>query len=111
MSRSGIDRIMIGPLAGNPFPDATPEFFSTMERALSLGLGTPIRIDAPLVGMRKAEVIRMGASLGVPFELTLSCMQPRNGFHCGACSKCRERADAFREAGLTDPASPPNRQP
>jgi len=39
----------------------------------------------------------------VPLELTLSCMKPRDGLHCGECSKCRERRDAFREAGIEDP--------
>ena len=53
--------------------------------------------------MHKADVIRLGESLGVPFELTLSCMQPVNGLHCGRCSKCRERRDAFVEAGVEDP--------
>jgi 7-cyano-7-deazaguanine synthase len=55
------------------------------------------------VTMNKADVIRLGASLGVPFELTLSCMQPRDGLHCGRCSKCRERRDGFLEAGIADP--------
>jgi 7-cyano-7-deazaguanine synthase len=54
--------------------------------------------------MEKAEVIRLGLSLGVRFELTLSCMQPREGRHCGRCSKCRERIEAFREVGARDPA-------
>jgi len=104
MARQRIGRIMIGPLAGNPFPDATPTFFAAIGRALSLGLGTTITIEAPFVSMSKAAVIRLGRSLGVPFELTLSCMQPRDGRHCGRCSKCRERIDAFREAGERDPA-------
>ena len=104
MARQRIGRIMIGPLAGNPFPDATPAFFETIGRALSLGLDTTITIEAPFVSMSKAAVIRLGRSLGVPFELTLSCMQPRDGRHCGRCSKCRERIDAFREAGERDPA-------
>jgi 7-cyano-7-deazaguanine synthase len=98
-----LSRIAIGPLAGNPFPDATPEFFGTMARALSLGLAHEIRIDAPFVEMDKSDVIRLGAELGVPFELTLSCMNPRQGLHCGQCSKCRERRDAFHEAGIEDP--------
>ena len=105
MARQRIARIMIGPLAGNPFPDATPAFFETMGRALSLGLGATITIEAPFMSMTKADVIRLGRSLGVPFELTLSCMQPRNGRHCGRCSKCRERIEAFREAGEDDPAT------
>jgi len=52
--------------------------------------------------MHKAEVIRRGTELGVPLELTLSCMQPQAGLHCGRCSKCRERRDGFREAGIAD---------
>lgn len=99
----GIGRVAIGPLAGNPFPDATPEFFGAMARALSLGLGQPLAIEAPLAAMHKEDVIRLGHSLGVPFELTLSCMNPAGGRHCGVCSKCRERRDAFEAAGVTDP--------
>ena len=100
-----LSRIAIGPLAGNPFPDATPEFFSTMARALSLGLAHQITVAAPFVEMDKSDVIRLGADLGVPFELTLSCMNPRLGLHCGQCSKCRERRDAFHEAGIADPTA------
>jgi 7-cyano-7-deazaguanine synthase len=104
MARARIPRILIGPLSGNPFPDATPDFFGAMARALSIGLAAPIAIDAPFVSMTKADVIRLGRSLGVPFELTLSCMQPRAGRHCGRCSKCRERLEGFKEAGEEDPA-------
>ena len=98
-----INRIAIGPLAGNPFPDATPEFFSSIARALSLGLAHDITVAAPFAEMDKSDVIRLGIELGVPLELTLSCMNPRGGKHCGQCSKCRERRDAFREAGVEDP--------
>jgi len=116
---AAIDRLVLGTLAHNPFPDATPEFRSAMARALSLGLAHRLQIDAPYANVRKADVIRRGAALGVPFELTLSCMSvsgtglradgggqlsplklPR---HCGECSKCRERHDAFVEAGVIDP--------
>ncbi len=100
---SGIHRIAIGPLAGNPFPDATPAFFASMERSLSLGLAHDLAIAAPFAGMHKAEVIRLGDSLGVPLALTMSCMKPSGGLHCGLCSKCRERRDAFDEAGVPDP--------
>ena len=105
MARAGISRVLMGPLAGNPFPDATPDFFQAMGRALSLGLAHPIEIDAPLSTLHKADVIRKAVALGVPLELTLSCMQPANGLHCGRCSKCRERRDAFREAGVDDPTA------
>jgi 7-cyano-7-deazaguanine synthase len=105
MAKSGIARVLLGPLAGNPFPDATPDFFAAMSRALSLGLGAPIAVDAPYAALHKAEVIRKGIALGVPLDLTLSCMQPKDGRHCGRCSKCRERRDAFREAGVEDPTT------
>src|SRR4051812_17353768 len=105
LSREKIGRLLLGTLAGNPFPDATPAFFDTLARALSLGLGSPLTIEAPFAALHKSEVIRKGVALGVPLELTLSCMQPRDGLHCGQCSKCRERRDAFREAGVIDPTA------
>jgi 7-cyano-7-deazaguanine synthase len=98
----GIRRLAIGPLLGNPFPDATPEFFAAMARALSLGLAHDIRIEAPFTTYHKSDVVRLGARLAVPLRLTLSCMKPKEGAHCGTCSKCRERRDAFAEAGLRD---------
>ena len=104
-SQHGIGRIALGLLAGNPFPDATPQFFETMGRALSLGLAHTIVVDAPFASMEKSDVIRLGIELGVPLELTLSCMNPQDGHHCGRCSKCRERRDAFAEAGVADPAT------
>lgn len=94
--RLKIERLALGPLAGNPFPDATPEFFAAMGRAMSLGLGSPLAIVAPLATLHKEEVIRLGHSLGVPLELTLSCMNPQDAdAACGQCSKCRERDQAF----------------
>jgi 7-cyano-7-deazaguanine synthase len=102
-AQRGIGRIVLGPLAGNPFPDATPEFFEAMARALGLGLAHDIRIDAPFARKHKSDVIRIGVELDVPLELTLSCMNPKGGLHCGLCSKCRERRDAFNEAGISDP--------
>lgn len=103
-ARERITRVALGPLAGNPFPDATQEFFNAMARALSIGLDRPIDIVTPLASCSKADVVRLGAQLHVPFELTLSCMNPKEGLHCGQCSKCRERVNGFKEAGVLDPA-------
>jgi 7-cyano-7-deazaguanine synthase len=113
-----IERLVLGTLAHNPFPDATPEFRAAMARALSLGLDHPLQIDAPYASASKADVIRRGAALRVPFELTMSCMNPppplppqsaicnlQSAIHCGACSKCRERHDAFVDAGIPDPST------
>jgi 7-cyano-7-deazaguanine synthase len=100
-----VSRIVLGPLADNPFPDATPQFFQSMSRTLSLGLNHPIEIDTPFAALHKADVIRIGRRLGVPLDLTLSCMNPVDGprpLHCGLCSKCRERRDAFAAAGVID---------
>jgi 7-cyano-7-deazaguanine synthase len=104
-ARHHIGRIALGPLAGNPFPDATPRFFEAMARALSLGLGHTISVIAPFLSMDKCDVIRLGLELGVPLELTLSCMNPQDGLHCGQCSKCRERRDGFQDAGVVDPTT------
>jgi 7-cyano-7-deazaguanine synthase len=97
----GIPVLVTGILRANPFPDGSRTFLRAMERALSAGLGTPIRIRAPYRGLTKAQVIRRGA--GLPLARTLSCGNPRGALHCGRCSKCGERARAFRAAGVADP--------
>jgi 7-cyano-7-deazaguanine synthase len=111
-ARLGADRLVLGPLAGNRFPDARPAFFAAMATALSLGLDRSLAIAAPFLEWDKPAVIRRGRALGVPFDLTLSCMSPlpaamagEGPRHCGQCSKCRERRDAFAAAGLADPAT------
>jgi 7-cyano-7-deazaguanine synthase len=99
-------RIALGPLAGNPFPDARPQFFTAMSEALSLGLDRTIAITTPFLRWEKKDVIKRGVELGVPLELTLSCMNPAPGpQHCGLCSKCRERRDAFADARVADPTT------
>ena len=101
-ARVGADRLVLGPLAGNPFPDATPAFFGAMADAMSRGLARSLEIAAPFSALHKEDVIARGVALGVPLELTLSCMNPQEDRHCGECSKCRERIDAFRAAGIED---------
>jgi 7-cyano-7-deazaguanine synthase len=107
-----VHRIAIGPLAGNPFPDARPSFFRAMQEALTLGLDQSIEVVTPFLTWTKEDVIRRGLELRVPLGLTLSCMSPvppartaAPPLHCGQCSKCRERRDAFDALGLDDPAA------
>lgn len=107
-ARHDAHRIALGPLAGNPFPDARPAFFSAMAQALSLGLDHPIEIVTPFLAWDKDAVIARGVELNVPLEFTLSCVNPviADGLpqHCGLCSKCRERRDAFAAARVSDPS-------
>lgn len=93
-------RIAIGSLDGNPFPDATPAFFQDYGRLISGALRSPIEVIAPFRGRHKWELIARHADL--PLELTMTCMAPLDGAHCGACNKCHERKAAFVRAGVVD---------
>lgn len=99
-STHGVSRIAIGSLGGNPFPDATPEFFESFARALRMGLGHDVTIEAPLRGFHKEDLIKLFKDL--PLELTLTCMAPKGARHCGQCNKCFERQQAFKNAGIPD---------
>ena len=99
-STHGVGRIAIGSLGGNPFPDATPEFFKGFGDVLSQGLAHKVRVEAPYRGMHKSELISAHPEL--PLHLSLTCMIPRDGKHCGKCQKCEERQMAFGEAGVKD---------
>jgi 7-cyano-7-deazaguanine synthase len=98
-----IPRLVLGPLAGNPFPDASPLFLKAMASALSIGLAHELELATPLAHLHKDAVVRLGMELAVPFELTLSCNGPVADRHCGRCNKCRERQEAFRDATVPDP--------
>jgi len=82
--------------------DLVAAFAKRFPGASSTGTRPSISAIAYAAGV---GVIRKGVELGVPLELTLSCMQPKDGLHCGRCSKCRERRDAFHEAGVADPTA------
>ncbi len=99
-STHGVSEIAIGSLGGNPFPDATPEFFESFASSLSLGLGHKVLIKAPLRGFHKEELIKQFKDL--PLQLTLTCMAPLGSLHCGQCNKCFERQQAFLKAGVED---------
>lgn len=86
------------------YPDCTPEFVGAMAAAIYIGTYHRIRLHTPLIHISKAEVIRMGDSLNVPWELTWSCYEGKH-YHCGVCPTCRARSEAFQLAGVEDPTN------
>jgi 7-cyano-7-deazaguanine synthase len=91
------------------YPDCRPEFIEAFETMANLatkagveGL-TRVKIHTPLIRLSKAEIVRLGNELGVPFGLTHSCYDPdAAGAPCGQCDSCLLRAKGFREAGIAD---------
>ena len=89
--------------AGCAYPDCSPVFNNAMNEAIWEGSGHQLRIEAPFVNLSKADVVRVGLSLKVPYELTWSCYE--GGEHpCGKCGTCIDRAAAFAANGIADPA-------
>jgi 7-cyano-7-deazaguanine synthase len=99
----GVPAVALAPLESNPFPDATPAFFTAFERVVNQAVEGSVRVLRPYLGLHKTEVMRRGRDL--PLGLTFSCMRPVDGRHCGACNKCAERRRAFADAGMTDPTA------
>lgn len=89
--------------AGNAYPDCSESFNEAMGRAIYLGSGNQLRIEAPFVSWTKAQVVKKGLELGVPYELTWSCYEGGEK-PCGACGTCLDRAQAFAENHVPDPA-------
>lgn len=100
---NGIPELATAPLASNPFPDATPEFYDGLAKLVGTAVGGSVRVVRPYadLGLHKADVLRRGA--GLPLELTFSCFRPIHGLHCGRCNKCAERRTGFANAGMPDP--------
>ena len=86
------------------YPDCRPEFYRAFEEAIRLGTRpeTHIRVVTPVIALSKAEIVRRGLELGVPFDKTWSCYQAEDEA-CGACESCRLRLRGFAEAGTPDP--------
>jgi 7-cyano-7-deazaguanine synthase len=99
----GIEALAFGCLAANPFPDSTPGFFADLEAVVNQALGGRLRLLRPFDRLRKEDVLRRGAGLGLPLHATFSCLRPVHGRHCGSCNKCAERQRGFRVAGGNDP--------
>jgi 7-cyano-7-deazaguanine synthase len=120
----GAQAIFIGAHAQDysGYPDCRPAFYRAFAQVISAGTKAgvekkKINIETPLLHMGKAEIIKLGFSLGVPLEKTWSCYRGAN-LPCGKCDSCLYRAKGFREAGMKDRTVPsvardkihPNRQ-
>ncbi len=89
--------------AGNAYPDCSSDFNESISRAVYIGSGNQVKIEAPFVNLTKAEVVEIGLKLGVPYELTWSCYEGGD-VPCGVCGTCRDRMAAFEANGVVDPA-------
>jgi 7-cyano-7-deazaguanine synthase len=91
------------------YPDCRPEFIHAFEAVARVGTkmgaeGRNIEVRAPLLLQSKAEIVRCGQELQVPFALTHSCYDPGDhGVACGRCDSCRILREGFRQAGVVDP--------
>lgn len=84
------------------YPDCRPAFTEAMALTAGLCDWRPIQLYCPFIDKSKADLVRIGSELGVPFEKTWSCYQGGEA-HCGRCCTCTERREAFRLAGVADP--------
>ena len=91
------------------YPDCRPEFIAAFEKLANVATkraveGAPIAIEAPIIRMGKADIIRKGMELGVDFSLTVSCYDAdAGGLACGSCDACRLRREGFAAARVADP--------
>lgn len=84
------------------YPDCRPAFISALRVLLRASLGPDFDVYTPFITYHKAHIVKLGAGLGVPFSKTWSCYVGDEK-HCGKCSTCIERKEAFIAAGITDP--------
>ena len=90
--------------AGNAYPDCSSAFHKAINEAIYLGSGNQLRVEAPFFFCSKAQVVKKGLELKVPYHLTWSCYEGGKK-PCGVCGTCIDRKEAFRLNGVCDPAS------
>ena len=102
----GASALFVGAVAqdSSGYPDCRPEFYQAFAAVIRAGTRpeTRISISTPVIELRKADIVRRGIELGVPFEKTWSCYQSED-VACGVCESCRLRLRGFAEAGRVDP--------
>lgn len=89
--------------AGNAYPDCSDEFNNAINKAVFIGSGNQLKVEAPFVGLSKKDVVKKGLELNVPYELTWSCYEGGDK-PCRKCGTCIDRQKAFEENGISDPA-------
>ncbi|NLZ47802.1 MAG: 7-cyano-7-deazaguanine synthase QueC [Clostridiales bacterium] len=87
--------------AGNAYPDCSTSFYNAMNEAIYEGSGKQLRIEAPFISLTKAEIVKKGLELKVPFQMTWSCYEGGEK-PCGVCGTCIDRAKAFEINGIKD---------
>lgn len=88
--------------AGRAYADCSEEFTDAMKEAIYIGTYEKVTVKAPLVNMTKADVVKTGLKLKVPYELTWSCYEGGEK-QCGTCGTCIDRKNAFMQNGVKDP--------
>lgn len=88
--------------AGRAYADCSEEFTNAMKEAIHIGTYEKVTVKAPLVNMTKADVVKTGLELKVPYELTWSCYEGGEK-QCGTCGTCIDRKNAFKQNGVKDP--------
>lgn len=89
--------------AGSAYADCSAEFTEAIGAAIRIGTYEKVQLKAPLVFMNKTEVVALGLELGTPYEYTWSCYEGADE-PCGECGTCIDRAEAFANNGVQDPA-------
>ena len=100
----GLSEVLIANHGGDHaiYPDCRPAFVDAMDAAMRAGTYLGVRLSAPYTDITKADIVRRGIALGIDYADTYSCYKGGK-HHCGTCGTCRERQEAFAEAGVTDP--------
>ena len=95
-----VHTVALGTLKGNPFPDATPEFFDGFAALAHRAMSHALEVVTPFAGLTKSDVLELGR--GLALQHTFSCIDPKRERHCGRCNKCAERQHAFTALEIED---------
>lgn len=99
----GLSYVMLANHAGDHtiYPDCRPQFVDAMSAAIEAGTYVGVKVLAPYTQITKTDIVRRGAALGIDYSQTWSCYKGGEK-HCGKCGTCRERIEAFHDAGVVD---------